>query len=52
MLDWLELQGHWGYIAASLIVTTLLIAADLLPPWLRERRLCAQIRARLRRESQ
>jgi len=50
MLDWLEMQGHWGYITTALIVTALLIAADLIPPWLRERRLRAQIRARMRRE--
>jgi heme exporter protein CcmD len=52
MLDWLEMQGHWGYIWTALAVTAVLLAADLLPPWLRQRKLREQIRARLRRESQ
>ncbi|GMU45176.1 MAG: heme exporter protein CcmD [Xanthomonadales bacterium] len=50
MLAWLEAQGHWGFIALSLAVTFALVLADLLPPWLRQRRLRSQIRARLRRE--
>lgn len=50
MLGWIEAQGHWGYIALSLAVTAALVIADLLPPWLRQRRLRAEIRARARRE--
>ena len=52
MLDWLEMQGHWGYIWTAVVVTVVLLAADLLPPWLKQRKLRNQIRARWRRESQ
>lgn len=52
MLHWLESQGHWGYIYASSMVTLILVAADLLPPWLRQRRLLKDLRARIRREAQ
>lgn len=50
MLDWLENQGHWGFIWLSLAVTVTLVLADALPPWLRQRRLRQEIRARIRRE--
>lgn len=50
MLDWLESHGHWGYIYSALGLMLVLISADLLPPWLRQRRLREQIRARIRRE--
>ena len=32
MLDWLENQGHWGFIWLSLAVTVTLVLADALPP--------------------
>jgi heme exporter protein CcmD len=50
MLAWIENQGHWGYIYASLVVTVILVLADLLPPWLRQRKLRNELRARARRE--
>ncbi len=50
MLAWLENQGHWGFIWLSLVVTLALVLADLLPPWLRQRKLRQEIRARIRRE--
>ena len=52
MLGWLETHGHWGYIYASLAVTVILMLADLLPPWLRQRQLQQELRARVRREQQ
>lgn len=51
MLAWLESQGHWGFIVLSLVVTAALVLADLLPPWMRQRKLRAEIRSRLRREA-
>ncbi len=51
MLDWVQSYGHWGYIYAACAVTLVLLLADLLPPWLRQRQLRAQLAARLRRES-
>ena len=50
MLAWLEGHGHWGYIYASLAVTVILVLADLLPPWLRQRKLQNELRARARRD--
>ena len=50
MLAYLESHGHWGYIYASLAVTAILVLADLLPPWLRQRKLQNELRARARRE--
>lgn len=50
MLSFLEAHGHWGYIYASLAVTVVLVLADLLPPWLRQRKLQNDLRARARRE--
>lgn len=50
MLTWLEANGHWGYIYASLAVTVILVIADLLPPWLRQRKLKNELMARARRE--
>ncbi|HWS26720.1 MAG TPA: heme exporter protein CcmD [Xanthomonadales bacterium] len=50
MLAYLESHGHWGYIYASLAVTVILVLADLLPPWLRQRKLQNELRARARRE--
>ena len=52
MLAWLETHGHWGYIYASLAVSAILLLADLLPPWLRQRRLREELRAHARREQQ
>ncbi len=52
MLTWLEAHGHWGYIYGSLVVTLILVLADLLPPWLRQRQLRQELRARIRREAQ
>jgi|GEM_PF-1424050 len=51
MLEWLQTHGHWGYVYAACVVSALLLLADLLPPWVRQRQLRAQLRARLRRES-
>jgi heme exporter protein D len=50
MLAWLESQGHWGYIHLSLAITLILVIADLLPPWLRQRKLKNELIARARRE--
>lgn len=52
MLHWLESGGHWGFIYASLAVTLILVLADLLPPWLRQRQIRREIEARMRREAQ
>lgn len=52
MLTWLESQGHWGYVHLSLAITLILVLADLLPPWLRQRKLRVELRARVRREQQ
>lgn len=52
MLHWLESNGHWGFISASLAVTLILVLADLLPPWLRQRQIRREIEARMRREAQ
>lgn len=52
MLALLESHGHWGYIYVSLAVTLVLVLADLLPPFLRQRQLQAEVRARVRREQQ
>lgn len=50
MLAFMEAHGHWGYIYASLAVTAILVLADLLPPWLRQRKLQQELIARARRE--
>lgn len=50
MLTLLETHGHWGYIYASLAITVILVLADLLPPWLRQRKLQNELIARARRE--
>ncbi len=52
MLAWLESQGHWGFIYSSFAISAALLLADLLPPWLRQRKLRQELRARARREQQ
>ena len=52
MLALLESHGHWGYIYVSLAITLILVLADLLPPFLRQRKLQVEVRARVRREQQ
>jgi len=50
MLSWVQHYGHWGYIYLPLAATLILVLIDLLPPWLHQRKLRQDIRARLRRE--
>lgn len=49
MLGFIEGYGHWGYIWTSLLVTLVLLLADLLPPLLRQRQLRRELCARERR---
>lgn len=50
MLAWLEAQGHWGFITVSYLLFFLVLLADFLPPWMRERRLRREILQRLKRQ--
>jgi heme exporter protein CcmD len=49
MLAWLEASGHWGFIAASLAVSALLLLIDIVPPWLKQQQLLKDIRAQAKR---
>lgn len=51
MTDWLLEQGHWSFVILAYLVTLILVLADVLAPWLRERRLAREIQAQGRRNS-
>jgi heme exporter protein CcmD len=49
MTEWLLERGHWAFVILAYLVTLILVLADVLAPWLRERRLTREIRALARR---
>ncbi len=49
MTEWLLERGHWAFVILAYLVTLILVLADVLLPWLKERGLAREIRALARR---